>query len=123
MTGAMGSRIAIVVGLMLIVGCATTSPPPVPLLTATPSSGLQSDIINFTLENLTISVGTMVTWTNRDGASHTSTSGVSPNKDGIWDSPILNQGQQFSFDFNQPGVFPYWCRVHPYMVATVTVEG
>ena len=107
----------------------TPSPIPSPALeakvsdTPEPSAVLQSDVINFTLENLTIPVGATVTWTNRDGARHTSTSGVSDNKDGIWDSPILDKGQKFSFTFNQPGVFPYWCRVHPFMTATVTVEG
>ena len=88
-----------------------------------PSSVLQSDVINFTLENLTIPLGSTVTWTNRYVARHTSTSGISGNKDGIWDSPILEKGQKFSFTFDQPGVFPYWCRVHPFMTATITVAG
>jgi plastocyanin len=38
------------------------------------------------------------------------------------DSPLLNQDQQFGFTFNQPGVFPYWCRVHPFMIGVITVE-
>ena len=84
---------------------------------------MQSDIINFTLENLTIPVGATVTWANRDEARHTSTSGISDNKDGIWDSPILVKGEKFSFTFDQPGVFPYWCLIHPFMTATITVEG
>jgi len=82
-----------------------------------------SDIVNFNLESFTVSVGTKVTWTNKDAAIHTSTSGVSDYKDGIWDSPILKQNETFSFTFNQPGSFPYWCTVHPFMVGTVNVEG
>ena len=81
-----------------------------------------SDIVDFDMESFTVLVGTKVTWTNRGKAPHTSTSGVSDYKDGIWDSPILKQNEMFSFTFNQPGSFPYWCTVHPFMVGTVTVE-
>ena len=84
-----------------------------------------SDIIDFTLENLTIPLGTTVTWTNRDDfVPHTSTSGVSPIPDGIWDTGVLFTGNAGSFTFNQVGTFPYFCMVHPSsMQATVTVEG
>ncbi|MCI0858743.1 MAG: hypothetical protein J4N81_08395, partial [Chloroflexi bacterium] len=103
----------------------TRTPFPTPTPTPTPSPATPvraSDIVNFNLESFTVSVGTKVTWTNKDAAQHTSTSGVSDNKDGIWDSPILRQNEMYSFTFNQPGSFPYWCTVHPFMVGTVTVE-
>ena len=90
--------------------------------TSTPSSSRESDITNFIFENLTISVGTTVTWTNQDRDTHTSTSGEASKADGVWDSKLLEQGEQFSTTFSQPGVFPYWCRIHPLMRATVTVE-
>ena len=90
--------------------------------TSTPSSSRESDITNFIFENLTISVGTTVTWTNQDRDTHTSTSGEASKADGVWDSKLLEQGEQFSTTFSQPGVFPYWCRIHQNMRATVTVE-
>ena len=90
--------------------------------TSTPSSSRESDITNFIFENLTISVGTTVTWTNQDRDTHTSTSGEGSKFDGVWDSKFLEQGEQFSTTFSQPGVSPYWCRLHPRMRATVTVE-
>lgn len=81
-----------------------------------------SDIVNFTLENMTIEVGTTVAWVNRDTVRHTSTSGVSPTGDGTWDSLDLNPNQQFSFTFDEVGEFPYFCTLHPtIMTATVTV--
>ena len=87
------------------------------------SGAAASDIAGFQLEDLTVAVGTTVTWTNRDAAQHTTTSGIPDDVDGIWGSPFLVHGQQFSFTFNQPGVFPYWCRLHPFMTASVTVAG
>ena len=100
-------------------GVAPTPFPP-PTATAEPVA-VESDILNFELEDLTIKVGTTVTWTNRDAALHTSTSGVSSIRDGIWDSLALNTSQNFSFTFQELGEFPYWCTIHPFMTATVTV--
>ena len=89
----------------------------------------ESDIVNFTLESFTVSVGTTVTWTNRDSAPHTVTSGVpgDPDAGSKFDSgedpaDWLQQGQQFNFTFDSPRVIPYWCLVHPFMTGTVTVE-
>ena len=104
------------------------TPTPAPTVATKPPASTaqpvrESDIINFTLEDFTVSVGTTVTWINRDGEFHTTTSGIPLDKDGIWDSSILDQNQRFSFTFDQPGVFPYWCWVHSDMTATITVAG
>ena len=80
-----------------------------------------SDIVDFVLENITVSAGTTVVWTNRDSVFHTSSSGVPVTLDGLWDSSELSKGDQFSFVFAQEGVFPYWCRIHPNMTGTITV--
>jgi hypothetical protein len=64
-----------------------------------------------------VKVGTTVEWENRDNTQHTSTSTASPP---LWDSGILNPGQDFSHTFNTPGTFPYICEVHP-MAGTVVV--
>lgn len=81
-----------------------------------------SDIWNFVLEDLTVPAGTAITWTNRDVAVHTSTSGVSPVPDGKWDTGLLFLDESSTIIFNTPGVFPYFCTVHPFMTATVTVR-
>jgi plastocyanin len=103
----------------------TTTPAPIMVLPGAlnPTDALLSPIIDFTLENLTIEVGETITWENQDTARHTSTSGVSPDTDGIWDSSAFNRGEQFSFTFEEPGEFPYWCTIHPFMTATITVTG
>jgi len=49
---------------------------------------------------------------------HTTTS-----DDGLWDSATLQPGEQFSFAFDQPGTYTYFCSIHPSMTATIVVEG
>lgn len=82
----------------------------------------QTDILDFSLDTMTIHVGTTITWTNRDSNIHTSTSGIPPKSDGFWSSQFLNENQRFSHTFNQAGIFYYWCKVHPFMTGTITVE-
>jgi len=75
--------------------------------------------------SLTITIGDKVRWTNTGGA-HTSTSGTgggSYSKDGVWDSGFIADGSSFSVTFSEPGVFTYFCEIHPVqMQGTITVE-
>ncbi len=70
----------------------------------------------FMSSNIQVKVGTTVTWTNQDSVPHSVTF-----KNGMKDSGLLYQGQSFSYTFNTPGTYQYYCTVHPNMVATVTV--
>jgi plastocyanin len=56
---------------------------------------------------LVVPVGTTVTWVNNDSVPHTATSDT-----GVWDSGTLAPGQSFSFTFNTPGTFSYFCMIH-----------
>ena len=72
----------------------------------------------FTPVELTISVGTAVTWENTAGTSHTSNS-----EDAIWGSGTLAQRDECSFLFEEAGTFPYFCTFHPdVMKGTIVVE-
>jgi plastocyanin len=71
----------------------------------------------FVPADLTIDVGTRVTWTNNDSVTHTSTSD-SPR----WNSTNVAPGGQFSVTFDSAGTFPYHCAIHPDMVARVIVR-
>ena len=102
---------------------ATSTPPP-PTATSTPEpQPVISPIIEFALQDLTIPVGTTVTWVNDGSEVHTSTSKESSPDSVKWDSGILLSTAEFSFTFNQPGTFGYICNVHPFMTATITVTG
>jgi plastocyanin len=70
-----------------------------------------------------IFVGDTITWFNDDTAAHTVTSGtVTEGPDGFFDSSLVVSGNEFSVTFNQPGTFPYFCMVHPWMVGQVIVK-
>jgi glucose dehydrogenase len=61
--------------------------------------------------------GTTITWTNNGPTAHTTTA-----DNGAWDSGLLNAGDSFSFTFNDPGVYWYFCRPHPFMRGTITID-
>ena len=90
-----------------------------PAQQGTPVTGVSHmNMQNFAYQmaNIQVRVGTTVTWTNQDNAPHSVTF-----KNGMKDSGLLSQGQSFSYTFNTSGTYQYYCTVHPYMVATVTV--
>jgi plastocyanin len=68
-------------------------------------------------DDLTVTAGTTVTWTNNDSIAHTSTSDGSG-----WNSGLVAPGGQFSQTFQTPGTFSYHCTIHPGMVGTVVVR-
>ena len=75
-------------------------------------------IDNFTFEpaQLTVKVGTTVTWTNRDDIPHTVVSA------GKFRSKTMDTDGTFSFTFTTAGEYKYFCSLHPHMTGTVKVE-
>ena len=68
---------------------------------------------------VTVAAGTTVTWVNKEsGVPHTSTS-----DDGLWKSGTLSPGDSFSFTFDRPGTYTYFCSIHPNMKGTIVVQG
>jgi len=67
--------------------------------------------------DVSIRVGTKVTWINRDSAAHTAT-----QRQGDWDTGVLKEGQSATLTFDKPGVYDYICAVHPSMQAQLTVR-
>lgn len=69
---------------------------------------------------ITVPAGTTVTWVQNGNNPHTTTS-----YDGLWDSGIIAgaSGGTFSFTFEEPGTYAYYCALHEAqgMVGTVTV--
>ena len=76
---------------------------------------------NFAFNPATIEIaaGTTVTWTNNDAAPHTATQ--EPAGSGF-QSGRLNTGDSFSYTFDTPGTFDYFCEFHPNMKGTVVVS-
>ena len=69
-----------------------------------------------------INVGETVTWKNMDVREHTITSGTaSDGPDGVFDSGILGVYFPFSYTFDEPGTYDYFCMVHPWMKGKIIV--
>jgi len=71
----------------------------------------------FAPDELEITAGTTVTWTNTDSVAHTSTSDAAG-----WNSGIVAPGGRFSAAFPTAGTFSYHCAIHPGMIGKVTVR-
>jgi plastocyanin len=79
----------------------------------------------FTPQNLSISTGDEVIWTNNGSNAHTSTSGSGCSPNSAWDSGTLMSTNTFSHTFSSAGSFPYFCTFHcgSGMTGTITVTG
>jgi len=71
----------------------------------------------FAPNNITVPVGTTLTWTNRDSEPHTVVTA-----DKAIASKALDTDDRFAFAFGVPGTYTYHCSLHPYMTATVVVR-
>ncbi len=67
-----------------------------------------------------VKVGTTVTVTNQDDATHTITSGSTDNSDGLFDLK-LQGGAAGPLVLNQAGDISYFCAIHPGMKGKLTV--
>lgn len=70
----------------------------------------------FRPSNLTVPVGTTVTWTNKEFDMHTITSDT-----GLFNGSLA-PGSSFNFTFTTPGIFSYHCETWSSMAGTVTVK-
>ena len=92
--------------------------------------------IAFQPSTIEVGAGTTITWTNLDDqVAHTVTSGAAGDKgipgvdegrpnepDGIFAGDLDGAGSTFSFTFDEPGTYDYFCEIHPVMTATVLVD-
>ena len=93
--------------------------------------GCEDNNMCYTPTNLTVNVGTTVTWINSDGMiPHTVTAGW-PDSDSIgldyvggngFDSDMMMGGATFEHTFEVPGEYDYFCLLHPWMIGSVHVE-
>jgi len=72
----------------------------------------------FAPETVTVKVGDSIKWTNAGTLPHTATA-----DDGSFDTGLVDPGQNATVTFNTAGTFSYHCAPHPWMKATVVVQG
>jgi plastocyanin len=91
-----------------------------PDVTALADQASRVDIrgMQFTPAELRVSVGDTVIWTHSDRAPHTVTGREAAGPE----SQTLQPGSTFSYRFDEPGTYEYYCALHPSMSGSIIVE-
>ncbi len=107
----------------------TFTPTPTPTLTPTPTPVAAVTVLvghnggaTFEPASVNIQPGETVRWSWETG-SHSVTSGVPLQPDGLFDSGVHFVPFTFFHTFNTAGSFPYFCEVHGSMMTGVVIVG
>jgi plastocyanin len=73
------------------------------------------DKLVFTPVEVTAKVGDTIEWDNQDILEHTATA-----KDGSW-NVLLPPKKKGSLVVSKPGIYDYFCKLHPNMKGKITV--
>ena len=83
---------------------------------------------NFVPNSAQVPMGNKIVWVNKDTVPHTATSGTGasdPTSGKIFDTKIITNGQssppQLLKGVKVGDSIPYYCQIHPYMTAKITV--
>ena len=83
---------------------------------------------NFVPNSALVPMGNKIVWVNKDTVPHTATSGTGasdPTSGKIFDTKIITNGQssppQLLKGVKVGDSIPYYCQIHPYMTAKITV--
>jgi plastocyanin len=101
-------RAAVVVLALLVLVPATSA------VADTANVGIQTG--SFGPETASVLAGDTVSWNNQSLQTHTVTS-----RDGLFGSPHLGQGGNYTHAFSTAGTFAYYCQIHPFMTGEVDV--
>ena len=131
--------VIVIAGVFYAANRSTAAPPPLSGPNATVwDTGFCSNTgsCGYSPVTKTVTPATSLTWTNTGGQPHTAsectasdTSNACPNGAGsntsgsrAFDSGSLGKGQAFTYTFNAPGTFYYFCTIHPWMHGTIVVS-
>ena len=80
-----------------------------PASSGAPSKNVVIAGMRFMPATIQIKIGEKVTWINHEPLAHTLTS----QNNGLLASEPLSRGAMFSHTFRQPGIYHYYCLLHP----------
>ena len=82
-----------------------------------PKGAREVEIVDFLYDPdpVHVAVGTTVAWSNSDRAAHTVTA-----DDRSWGSEYMAEGDIYLTSFNEPGVYVYFCELHPPRQAAIS---
>ena len=89
----------------------------VALAAAPGATSVNIDNFTFSPPTITVAAGTTVKWTNNDDIPHTVRA-----VDGSFHSKAMDTDDSYAFTFAKPGVYSYFCSIHPKMVGKVVVK-
>jgi plastocyanin len=75
------------------------------------------DNFSYMPHDITVAARTTITWVNNDDIPHTAVSTTD-----VFKSKALDTDDKFSFKFDKPGTYEYFCSIHPKMTAKVIVQ-
>lgn len=84
---------------------------------AVKTAAVKIDNFAFEPSSLTVAPGTTVEWTNHDDVPHTVV-----EKTLRFKSQALDTDDHYRHTFNAPGVYPYFCSIHPHMTGEIHVK-
>jgi plastocyanin len=116
-------RIGLVLSLIGVAGLVAAAIPAVrpqdgAMVAATaPAATVEIANFAFTPPDLRVAAGTTVIWKNADDSPHR----ISDDK-GAYASSALDTDDSFAHTFATPGVYRYFCSIHPYMKGKIVVR-
>ncbi len=96
---------------------ATHTPPASGAPAAASGTSISINNAKYRPKNLTVKVGTTLTWTNNDSVPQSVTS----DTPGTFDSGLLQPGKTWSYTFSQAGTFPYHSTATTTTFGSITV--
>lgn len=78
------------------------------------------DIRNFSFSpiTITVAVGSSITWANHDSEPHT----IASADNAFPASPGMDTDDHYTTVFKKPGIYKYFCTIHPSMIGTIVVK-
>jgi len=111
--------LAAAVVLVLSAAAYAADPAPAPQVAAAEAGAVTISNFEFQPPLMTVAPGTKITWVNKDEEPHTV---LSADGGATFKSPALDTDDKFSFTFDKPGTYKYFCSIHRHMVGTIVVK-
>ena len=95
------------------------------LVSIAPGAADPNNVETFVPPHISLSLGSIVSWTNGDSITHTVTAEGNPeiaNGEAPFDSGPISPGYTWDNTFNSPGQFDYHCSIHPFMTGKVIIN-
>ena len=109
-----GVAVPVMIAMILLAGSFSVAANAEPSAAA---ASVKIDNFVFGPQEITVPVGTAVTWTNSDDIPHTAVS-----TDGVFKSKVMDTDEKFSYTFTKAGTYSYYCSVHPKMTGQIVVK-